>query len=153
MQGYWQKPEKTAQTLRDGWLHTGDLGTMDEEGYIFITGRGKDMIVSGGENIYPIEVEDAILTHPDVLECAVIGIPDEQWGEAVCAIVCLRHKVISGLDVTEDDIIDHVKTQIAKYKAPKKIIFKRKLPKSPQGKILKRKLREPFWKDQERQVH
>ena len=153
MQGYWEMPDKTAQTLRDGWLHTGDLGKMDVEGYIYITGRGKDMIVSGGENIYPIEVEDALLSHPDVLECAVIGIPDDQWGEAVCAVVCLRSKVISGIDVTEDEIINHVKSKIANYKAPKRIIFKRKLPKSPQGKILKRKLREPFWKDKERQVH
>lgn len=153
MQGYWEMPDKTAQTLRDGWLHTGDLGKMDVDGYIYITGRGKDMIVSGGENIYPIEVEDAILDHPDVYECAVIGIPDEKWGEAVCAVVCLRPKVISGLDVTEDNIIDFVKTQVAHYKAPKRVIFKRKLPKSPQGKILKRKLRAPFWKDQKRQVH
>ncbi|MHA1358473.1 MAG: class I adenylate-forming enzyme family protein [Candidatus Helarchaeota archaeon] len=152
MQGYWNLTDKTAQTLRDGWLHTGDLGYMDEDGYVYITGRGKDMIVSGGENIYPIEVEDAILSHPNVLECAVIGIPDEQWGEAVCAIVCLRHNVKEGEDICEADLIEHVKSKIAKYKAPKKIIFKRKLPKSPQGKILKRKLREPFWKGKERQV-
>ncbi len=153
MQGYWDMPDKTSQTLRDGWLHTGDLGKMDDEGYIYVTGRGKDMIVSGGENIYPIEVEDAILSHPSVLECAVIGVPDEQWGEAVCAIVCLQSDVISGLDITETDIINHAKSKIAKYKAPKMVIFKRKLPKSPQGKILKRKLRAPFWKDTERQVH
>ncbi|MHA1648694.1 MAG: class I adenylate-forming enzyme family protein, partial [Candidatus Helarchaeota archaeon] len=153
MQGYWDQPEKTAQTLRDGWLHTGDLGKLDEEGYLYITGRGKDMIVSGGENIYPIEVEDALLSHPAVLECAVIGIPDEQWGEAVCAIVCLRPKIKEGVDITEEDLIKYVKSKIAKYKAPKKVIFRRKLPKSPQGKILKRKLREPFWKGKERQVH
>ncbi len=152
MQGYWELDDKTAQTLRDGWLHTGDLGYMDDEGYLFITGRGKDMIVSGGENIYPIEVEDAILSHPQVLECAVIGIPDDKWGEAVCAIVCLRKHVKEGDDVGEEDLIAHVKSKIAKYKAPKKVVFKRKLPKSPQGKILKRKLREPFWKDKERQV-
>ncbi|MHA1265452.1 MAG: class I adenylate-forming enzyme family protein [Candidatus Helarchaeota archaeon] len=153
MQGYWNQPEKTAQTLRDGWLHTGDLGKLDEEGYLYITGRGKDMIVSGGENIYPIEVEDALLTHPAVQECAVIGIPDEQWGEAVCAVVCLRPHVKEGIDVCESDLIAHVKSKIAKYKAPKKVIFKRKLPKSPQGKILKRKLREPFWGKEQRQVH
>ncbi len=153
MQGYWDMPDKTAQTLRDGWLHTGDLGYMDEEDYVYITGRGKDMIVSGGENIYPIEIEDVILTHPDVMECAVIGIPDAQWGEAVCAVVCLRSKIISGIDCTEEDIITHAKSKIAHYKAPKRVIFKRKLPKSPQGKILKRKLRDPFWKDEERQVH
>ncbi|HUY01020.1 MAG TPA: AMP-binding protein [Candidatus Deferrimicrobium sp.] len=153
MQGYWEDPDKTAQTLRDGWLHTGDLGKMDKDGYIYITGRGKDMIVSGGENIYPIEVEDVLLTHPAVEECAAIGVPDDQWGEAVCAIVCLRPNVISGIDVTETELIDYVKARIAKYKAPKTILFRRKLPKSPQGKILKRKLREPFWKDKERQVH
>lgn len=153
MQGYWDMPDKTEQTLREGWLHTGDLGYMDEEDYVFITGRGKDMIVSGGENIYPIEVEDAILSHPKVLECAVIGIPDEDYGEGVCAIVCLQPNVISGIDITEEDIIIHAKSKIAKYKAPKTVIFQRKLPKSPQGKILKRKLREPFWKDIDRQVH
>ncbi|NVM27954.1 MAG: AMP-binding protein [Candidatus Helarchaeota archaeon] len=152
MQGYWEQPEKTVQTLRGGWLHTGDLGKMDEEDFIYITGRGKDMIVSGGENIYPIEVEDAILSHPSILECAVIGIPDEKWGEAVTSFVILRRGLKEGVDVTEEELIDHVKSKIANYKAPKKITFRRKLPKSPQGKILKRKLRKPFWKDQERQV-
>ncbi|NVM54006.1 MAG: AMP-binding protein [Candidatus Helarchaeota archaeon] len=153
MQGYWQKPDKTAQTVRDGWLHTGDLGKMDEEGFIYITGRGKDLIISGGENIYPLEVEDALLSHPAVLECAVIGIPDENWGEAVTAFVILQPGVKEGLDVTEEELINHVKSRIASYKKPQNIYFKRKLPKSPQGKILKRKIREPFWKDKARQVH
>ncbi len=153
MQGYWGKPDKTAEAIRDGWLHTGDLGKMDEEGYIYITGRGKDMIVSGGENIYPIEVEDALLSHPAVMECAVIGIPDDRWGEAVTAFVVLRRGFKAGIDVTEEILIDYVKTQIASYKKPQKIYFERTLPKSPQGKVLKRKLREPYWKDEARQVH
>ncbi len=153
MQGYWEKPEKTAQTLRNGWLYTGDLGKMDEEGYIYVTGRGKDMIVSGGENIFPIEVEDALLSHLKVLECAVIGIPDATWGEMVIAFVVLRRGIKEGIDITEKELIDHVKSQIAHYKAPKKIYFRRKLPKSPQGKILKRELRAPFWKEEDRQIH
>ncbi len=152
MQGYWGKPEKTAEALRGGWLHTEDLGKIDEEGYIYITGRGKDMIVSGGENIYPIEVEDALQSHPAVLEAGVIGIPDDKWGEVVHAIVVLNKGYEPGKNVSEVDLIAHVKKQIASYKAPKSVAFTRSLPRSPQGKILKRVLREPYWKDKERQV-
>jgi long-chain acyl-CoA synthetase len=153
MQGYWGKPEKTAETLRDGWLHTEDLGRIDEDGYIYITGRGKDMIVSGGENIYPIEVEDALQSHPAVLEVGVIGIPDENWGEKVHAIVVLNKGYEPGKNVSETELIAHVKQQIASYKAPKSVSFTHSLPRSPQGKILKRVLREPYWKDKERQIH
>lgn len=153
MQGYWGKPEKTAETIRDGWLHTEDLGKMDEDGYIYITGRGKDMIVSGGENIYPIEVEDALQSHPAVLEAGVIGIPNETWGEVVHAIVVLNKGYEPGKNVTEAELIAHVKKQIASYKAPKSVSFTRALPRSPQGKILKRVLREPYWKGKDREVH
>ena len=153
MQGYWGKPEKTAEAIRDGWLHTEDLGKMDEDGYIYITGRGKDMIISGGENIYPIEVEDALQSHPAVLEAGVIGIPDETWGELVHAVVVLNKGFEPGKNISASELIAHVKQQIASYKAPKSIAFARSLPKSPQGKILKRILREPFWKTTERQIH
>ncbi len=152
MIGYWNQPEKTAQTIKDGWLHTGDLAKMDEDGYIYIVDRRKDMIISGGENIYSKEVEDALYTHPMVLECAVIGIPDDRWGEAVHAIVVLKKEFKKGRDITEDQLIAHVKDEIARYKAPKSIKFKRALPKSAQGKILKKDLRAKFWEGRERRV-
>jgi long-chain acyl-CoA synthetase len=152
MIGYWNLPEKTAETMKDGWLYTGDMGFMDEEGYLYVVDRRKDMIVSGGENIYTKEVEDAIYTHPAVLECAVIGIPHQQWGEAVHAIVVLKSGFKKGRDVTEEELIAHVKDQIARYKAPKSIKIKRSLPKSAQGKILKKDLRKKYWEGQERKV-
>jgi len=149
---YWNKPEKTKETKRNGWVYTGDMGYLDEEGYLFVVDRRKDMIISGGENIYTKEVEDALQTHPAVLECAVIGIPDERWGEAVHAIVVLKKGYKKGVNVTAEELIDHVKDQIARYKAPKSITFKRTLPKSAQGKILKRELRKKYWEGKERQV-
>jgi long-chain acyl-CoA synthetase len=152
MLGYWKQPEKTAQTIKGGWLYTGDMGRMDEDGYIYVVDRRKDMIISGGENIYTKEVEDALYTHPAVLECAVIGIPDERWGEAVHAIVVLKRGYKKGENVTEEELIAHVKDQIARFKAPKSIKFKRDLPKSAQGKILKKDLRKKYWKGQERRV-
>ncbi len=152
MLGYWKQPEKTAQTIKEGWLFTGDMGRMDEDGYIFIMDRRKDMIISGGENIYTKEVEDALYTHPAVLECAVIGIPDDRWGEAVHAIVVLQRGYKKGDNVTEEELIAHVKDQIARYKAPKSIKFKRDLPKSAQGKILKKNLRKKHWGGRERRV-
>ncbi len=152
MMGYWNLPEKTQATIRDGWLRTGDMGYMDEEGYIYVVDRSKDMIVSGGENIYTKEVEDAIYSHPAVLECAVIGIPDDQWGEAVHAVVVLKKEYKKGKDITEEELIAHVKDQIARYKAPKSIKFKRSLPKSAQGKILKKDLRKKHWEGKERRV-
>ncbi|TFF89231.1 MAG: long-chain-fatty-acid--CoA ligase [Promethearchaeota archaeon] len=149
---YWNQPNKTKKTKRDGWIYTGDMGYLDEDGYLFVVDRKKDMIISGGENVYTKEVEDAIQTHEAVLECAVIGIPDEQWGEAVHAIVVLKKGFKKGKDITEEELIAHVKDQIARYKAPKSISFKRTLPKSAQGKLLKRKLRKKYWKDKEREV-
>lgn len=152
MKGYLNKPDKTAMTLRGGWLHTGDLGKIDEEGYLFIVGRAKDMIVSGGENIYPKEVESVLHKHPAVLECSVIGIPDETYQEAVCACIVLNKGYELGKNVSEEKIIEYAKERLARYKAPKKVIFMEDLPKSPQGKVLKRTLRYPHWKGKERQV-
>jgi len=152
MLGYWRSPEKTKDTIKDGWLYTGDMGRMDEEGYIYLVDRRKDMIISGGENVYSKEVEDAIYTHPAVLECAVIGIPDDQWGEAVHAILVLKKGYKKGVNVSEEEIIAHVKDQIAHYKAPKSVEFKHSLPKSAQGKILKKNLRKKFWEEKDREI-
>jgi long-chain acyl-CoA synthetase len=142
MLGYWNKPEQTAGVLRDGWYHTGDVGRVDEEGYLYLLDRSKDMIISGGENVYCTEVEEALYTHPAVLEAAVFGIPDEQWGEAVHAVVVTR----SGAAVTADEIVAHVRTSIAGYKVPRSVeIRSEELPKSGPGKVLKRELRAPYW--------
>jgi acyl-CoA synthetase (AMP-forming)/AMP-acid ligase II len=149
MLGYWNKPEETAAALRDGWMHTGDGGYMDEAGYVFVVDRIKDMIVTGGENVYSAEVENAVCRHPDVLSCAVIGVPDEEWGERVHAVVVLRE----GATVTHDDIRAHAKTLIGGYKAPRSTEFLAALPVSSTGKILKRELRKPYWGTDARQVH
>lgn len=150
MQGYWHLPETTAETLKDGWLHTGDLATVDEEHYIYIIDRAKDMIISGGENVYSVEVEQALYTHPAILEAAVIGIPDDHWGEAVHAVVVCK----PGMQVNSDELIAHTRTQIAGYKVPRSIEFHSDaLPKSGAGKILKRELRQPYWIGTSRNVH
>lgn len=150
MQGYWHMPEATAAAIVDGWLHTGDLATVDEENYIYIVDRAKDMIISGGENVYSVEVENALYTHPAVLEAAVIGIPDEQWGEAVHAVVVLK----PGMQTSEVELIEHTRTQVAGYKVPRSVeFFSEALPKSGAGKILKRNLREKYWAGQSRNVH
>lgn len=138
MSGYWRNPEATAAAIRDGWLHTGDVGVADEEGFIFIVDRLKDMIVSGGENIYSREVEDALMGHPAVMEAAVVGRPDERWGESVFAFVVRR----GGEAVTMDELIAHCRQSIAPYKRPRGGRFVEKLPKLPNGKIEKVKLRE-----------
>ena len=147
MKGYWHNPEATAETLRNGWLHTGDVGYMDENGYLFIMDRSKDMIISGGENIYPREVEEAIIEHPAVREVAVIGVPDPKWGEAIKAIVAL----VAGKSATEEELISFCKDNIAGYKKPKSVNFVNQLPKNNYGKILKREIRAKYWKDQDRQ--
>lgn len=136
--GYWNKPEETAKALRDGWLHTGDGAWMDEGGHIFIVDRIKDMIVSGGENVYSAEVENAIARHPAVAACAVIGVPHEKWGEAVHAVVVLK----PGHTADADAIRDHCRQFIAGYKCPKTVEFRATLPLSAAGKVLKRELRE-----------
>ncbi|MHA1232143.1 MAG: class I adenylate-forming enzyme family protein [Candidatus Helarchaeota archaeon] len=151
MKGYWRNEKKTSEVMKDGWYNMGDMGFLDEEGYLYIMDRSKDMIVSGGENIYSKEVENAIHQHPGVKICAVIGIPDELWGEAVCAII-VPEKEYEG-KLTEEDIIKHCEEHIASYKKPKKVIFRKSLPVSPQGKILKKKLKEEFWKDKDRFVN
>lgn len=150
MKGYWKQPEATAEALRGGWMHTGDAGYMDEDGYIYLVDRTKDMIVTGGENVYSVEVEAALYEHPAVLEAAVIGIPDGDWGEAVHAVVHLK----SNQQATADELQHHCHTLIANYKCPKSISFSaQELPKSGAGKILKRDLRIPFWEGKERQIN
>jgi long-chain acyl-CoA synthetase len=150
MLGYWRMPEGTAAAIIEGWLHTGDLATVDEENYIYIVDRAKDMIISGGENVYSVEVEDALYTHPAVLEAAVIGIPHEVWGEAVHAVVVCK----PGVSVTGEELIAHARTQIAGYKVPRSIEFSQEpLPKSGAGKILKRDLREKYWAGKSRNVN
>ncbi|WP_101675682.1 long-chain-fatty-acid--CoA ligase [Alloalcanivorax mobilis] len=143
MQGYWNKPEATAEALRDGWLHTGDGGYMDEQGYIYIVDRLKDMIVSGGENVYCAEVENILARHPAVAACAVIGIPHPTWGESVHAVVVAR----AGMAVDEATLTGFCRAELAGYKCPRSVEFRQELPLSGPGKVLKHVLREPYWKD------
>jgi long-chain acyl-CoA synthetase len=147
--GYWNKPQETATAIRDGWLHTGDGAYMDNAGYVFIVDRMKDMIVSGGENVYSAEVENAIGRHPAVNMCAVIGIPSDTWGETVHAIVVLR----SGEQVSETEIREHCRTLIANYKCPKSVEFRTEMPLSGAGKILKRELRSAYWEGKAKKVN
>jgi fatty-acyl-CoA synthase len=150
MAGYWNLPEATARTLgSDGWLRTGDAGYMDKDGYLYIHDRIKDMIISGGENIYPAEVESAICDHPDVAEVAVVGVPDDRWGEAVKAIVVMKQ----GKQASASDIINFTRERIAGFKTPKSVEFIEALPRNPSGKILRRHLRDPYWVGKERQVN
>jgi long-chain acyl-CoA synthetase len=139
---YWKKPKETKATLVKGWLHTGDMGYYDEEGYVYIADRKKDMIISGGENVYPREIEEVLYRHPAVLEAAVIGIPDEYWVEKVHAVIALK----KGQEATAEEIIAFCKKNIAGYKTPKSVDFVDALPKNPAGKILKRELRDKYWK-------
>jgi acyl-CoA synthetase (AMP-forming)/AMP-acid ligase II len=150
MAGYWNKPEETAQALRDGWLHTGDLGYLDEDGFLYIVDRLKDLIISGGENIYSTEVEHVIYQHPAVAMCAVIGIPDEKWGEAIHAIIVPR----AGQTLSDAGIITFCRQYIAGYKCPRSVEFRTEpLPMSGAGKILKRQLRAPFWEGKTRAIN
>jgi len=142
MKGYWKRPEETQETLRGGWLHTGDMGMFDEDGYIYVIDRKKDLIISGGENISPHEIEDALHLHPSVHECAAIGIPDERWGEQVKAVVVLTKNA----DVTEKELIEFCAKHLARYKLPKTVDFVDALPKDPVGKIQKKVLREQYAK-------
>jgi fatty-acyl-CoA synthase len=148
MQGYWHQPEATAETLRGGWMHTGDAGMMDDEGYLYIQDRVKDMIVSGGENVYPRMVEEVLYQHPAIAEAAVIGVPDERWGETVKAIVVLR----PGMTATAEEIIDFCRGKIGGFERPRSVDFRDALPRTPSGKVLKRVLREPYWAGQSRRV-
>jgi acyl-CoA synthetase (AMP-forming)/AMP-acid ligase II len=145
---YWHKPEDTREVMGGGWLHTGDMGYYDHQGYIYIVDRKKDMIISGGENVYPREIEEVLYQHPAVAEAAVIGIPDEIWVERVHALVVLK----DGRDATEDEIMEFCRRHLARYKAPKSVEFVDALPKNPQGKILKREIRGKYCKGLERKI-
>jgi acyl-CoA synthetase (AMP-forming)/AMP-acid ligase II len=149
MKGYLRQPKATAEALRGGWLRTGDLATVDEEGYVFIVDRKSDMIISGGFNIYPKEIEEVIYRYPGVSEVAVIGVPDDVWGESVKAIVVPQE----GVSLTEEGITDFCRQHLASYKKPRSVDFVKELPKNNNGKILKRELKERYWKGQARMVH
>ncbi len=149
MLGYWHLDEATRRAIRGGWFHSGDAGYMDKDGYLYIYDRVKDMIVSGGENIYPAEVESALFGHPAIADVAVIGVPDEQWGEAVKAIVVKKPEA----RVTVAELIDYARERIAGYKVPRSVDFVAVLPRNPSGKLLKRELRKPYWEGRERQVN
>ncbi|MCE3288774.1 MAG: acyl-CoA synthetase, partial [Caulobacter sp.] len=149
MKGYWARPDATRDAIcPEGWFSSGDAGYFDEEGYLYIYDRVKDMIVSGGENVYPAEVENALFSHPAVADAAVVGAPDERWGEAVKGIVVLK----PGRSATPEELIAHCRGLIAGYKCPKSIDFVDALPRNPSGKVLRRELRAPFWEGRERMV-
>jgi long-chain acyl-CoA synthetase len=146
--GYWKQPEQTAACFRDGFFSAGDLARQDDEGYIYLVDRKKDMIVSGGVNIYPREIEEVLARHPDVGEVAVFGVPDDFWGEAVHAAVVL----LPGQSASEEALLDYCAEYLSNYKRPKAIDFVVSLPKNATGKILRRDLREPFWSGRERRI-
>ncbi len=148
MRGYWNLPEATEEALRGGWMHTGDAGILDEEGYLYIQDRTKDMIVSGGENVYPREVENALFEHPAVADVAVLGVPDEKWGESVKAIVVKRE----GHEVGADDLVEFCKGRLAGFKRPRSVDFLDELPRNASGKVLKKDLREKYWEGHDRRV-
>ena len=147
--GYWENPDASAEALDGGWFHTGDGGSIDDGGYLTISDRKKDVIITGGENVSSIEVEDVVFSHPAVAEVAVIGVPDEKWGEMVTAVVV----VAEGRQVTADEIVAHCRGRIAGYKIPKRVEFRDELARTATGKIQKFKLREEFWAGSERQVN
>jgi long-chain acyl-CoA synthetase len=148
--GYWARPDDTARTVTaDGWLKTGDAGYVDADGFLFLTDRVKDMIISGGENIYPAEIENALAGHPAVADVAVIGVPDARWGETAKAIVVRR----PGTDPRPDDIIAFARERLAHFKCPTSVDFAETLPRNPSGKLLKRELREPYWRGRERRIN
>jgi long-chain acyl-CoA synthetase len=150
MKGYWRNPEATAATITpDGWLKTGDVAYKDKDGFYYLHDRVMDMIVSGGENIYPAEVENAVMAYPAVADCAVIGVPSGQWGETVKAIVVLA----PGATVTPAELIEFTRARIAGYKVPRTVDFADALPRNPSGKVLKRELREPYWEGVHRRIN
>ena len=146
MKGYWNKTNATQESIIDDWFYTGDAGYFDNEKFLYIHDRVKDMIVSGGENVYPAEVENALMAHENITDAAVIGIPDNKWGETVKGIVVVNEKI------SDKEIIDFVKTKIASYKCPKSIDFAEILPRNPSGKILRRELRAPYWEGKDRNI-
>jgi acyl-CoA synthetase (AMP-forming)/AMP-acid ligase II len=146
--GYWNDPEATAQSIRDGWYYTGDIATVDEDGYIFLLERKNDMIISGGENIYPKEVENVLYSHPAINEAAVLGVPDDHWGESVKALIILHE----GEVLTEAEVIAYCKQHLAGYKKPRSVEFVDDLPRNASGKVLKKVLREKYWQGRERTI-
>jgi len=148
MKSYWNRSEATAETIVDDWFYSGDAGFFDEDGFLFIHDRVKDMIISGAENIYPAEVENALMSHPQILDAAVVGIPDEKWGETVLGFVILAEDA----SISEDEIIAYSREKIAGFKCPKTIKFINEIPRNPTGKVLRRKLREPYWKGKKRNI-
>jgi acyl-CoA synthetase (AMP-forming)/AMP-acid ligase II len=148
MKGYYNNVAATAEASAFGWHHTGDIGVIDEDGFVYIVDRKKDMIISGGFNVFPGEVEQVLWSHPAVQDCAVIGIPDEKWGEAVKAVVELK----PGMSVEADELIRLAKEKLGGVKAPKSVDFVETLPRSPVGKVLKKTLREPYWAGHERKI-
>jgi len=148
MTGYWARPDATAQAIRDGWFHTGDAGYVDDEGFIFLKDRIKDVIISGGENVYPAEVEAVLMAHPEVLECAVIGVPDAKWGETVKAVVVRRQ----GASLSGVALIEWSRDKLAGFKRPNSVDFIDTLPRNASGKLLKRALREPYWAGHTRRI-
>jgi acyl-CoA synthetase (AMP-forming)/AMP-acid ligase II len=149
MKGYWQRGDATAGAIRDGWFFTGDAGYLDDAGYLYIHDRVKDMIISGGENIYSPEVERVLAEHPAVAEVAIIGVPDDTWGETVKAVVSLKPDT----SATEDELIAFCQESLARFKCPKSVDVIEALPRNPTGKILKRELRKPYWEGRERAVN
>jgi fatty-acyl-CoA synthase len=149
LEGYWEQPEATADALADGWFHTGDGGVMDDEGYLTIQDRRKDVIITGGENVSSIEVEDALFSHPSVSEAAVIGVPSEKWGETIKALVVL----VAGTQASEAELIAHCKSRLASYKSPTSVEFRDEIPRTATGKVQKFKLREQYWAGFDRQVN
>ena len=147
--GYFNLPEATAEIRRYGWHHTGDVGYMDEDGYVYIVDRKKDMIVSGGFNVYCAEVEAGIMSLPQVQECAVIGVPDQKWGEAVKAIIVCR----PGTSLAEAEVLAHCKAKLGSVKSPKSVEFWLEIPKTPAGKPDRKAMRKPYWATADRQVH
>jgi acyl-CoA synthetase (AMP-forming)/AMP-acid ligase II len=149
MKGYWRQPEATDEALGSGWFRSGDGGSFDDEGYLVISDRKKDVIITGGENVSSIEVEDALFAHPAVAEVAVIGVPDDKWGETIKALVVLA----PGVTVDDKELMEHCKSRIARYKCPTSIEFRTELARTATGKLQKFKLREPYWQGRARQVN
>jgi acyl-CoA synthetase (AMP-forming)/AMP-acid ligase II len=149
MQGYYKDPELTAETIKNGWIHSSDMAKVDDEGYIYIVDRKKDMIISGGFNVYPSEVENVLYTHPAVFEACVVAVPDEKWGEAIKAVVVLK----PGVQVTAEALIEHCGQSLSSFKKPRSVDFVKELPKNPNGKIAKRLVKDFYWAGKERRVN
>lgn len=149
MDGYWNLPAETAEALRGGWMHTGDVGYLDKHGYLYLSDRVKDVIISGGENVYPRQIEEVLFTLPGVVDAAVIGVPDETWGEVAEAVVVAAPDA----QLTEDAIIAQCRSRLAGFQCPRTVDFTDALPRNATGKVLKRELRAPYWAGSKRQVH